>query len=127
MVHDIQRFILHIPTQVQRQQPVYIIDAFNRESPFHLEFVRSAEAFISVLKVNFKASGCGPGMINREEFLIEESGTQNAIDITNSWETCFSPGQRVVMSMVFKENQLGASCPRCGTDSHSPTDKEVVS
>ncbi|RYP71262.1 hypothetical protein DL771_004954 [Monosporascus sp. 5C6A] len=98
MVHDIQQFIMHIPTQVQRQQPVYMVDAFNKESPFHLEFVRSAEAFISVLKVNFKASGCGPGMIDRGEFLIEESGTQNAIDITKAWETCFYPGQRVTMN-----------------------------
>ncbi|KAF1962785.1 hypothetical protein CC80DRAFT_512106 [Byssothecium circinans] len=116
MVHDIQRFMLRIPTQVQRQQPVYMIDAFNMESPFHLEFVRSAEALISVLKLNFKASGCGPGMINRGEFLIEES----------AWETCFYPGQRVAMSMVFKESTVGGSCPRCGTESHAPTDKEVV-
>jgi hypothetical protein len=126
MVHDIQRFILHIPTQVQRQQPVYMIDAFNRESPFHLEFIRSAEALISVLKVNFKASGCGPGMIDRGEFLIEESGTQNAIDITKAWETCFYPGQRVAMSMLFKESNVGGSCPRCRTESHAPSDKEVV-
>jgi hypothetical protein len=126
MIHDIQRFMLHIPTQVQRQQPVNMIDAFNKESPFHLEFVRSAEALISVLKVNFKASGCGSGMIDRGEFLIEESGTQNVIDITKAWETCFYPGQRVVMSMVFKERQVGASCPRCGTESDGPTNKEVV-
>jgi hypothetical protein len=126
MIHDIQRIILQIPAQVQRQQPVYMIDAFNKESPFHLEFIRSAEALISVLKLNLKASGCGPGMIDRGEFLIEECGTQNAINITKAWETCFYPGQRVAMSMIFKERHLGASCPRCGTESHGPTDKEIV-
>ncbi|KMU85899.1 hypothetical protein CIHG_03428 [Coccidioides immitis H538.4] len=125
MIHDIQRFLLHIPTQVQRQQPVYMIDAFNKESPFHLEFVRSAEALISILKVNFKASGCGPGMIDRGEFLIEESGTQNLIDISKPWETCFYPGQRVAMCMLFKEKRVRASCPRCGAEFQGPTDKEV--
>lgn len=35
--------ITRIPGQVDRQQPVYMIDALGKASPFHLEFVRSAE------------------------------------------------------------------------------------
>ena len=81
IVHDIQLFILRIPGQVQPQQPVYLIDAFNKEGPFHLEFVRSAEALLAVLKVNLKELGCGLDMIDQGEFVIEESGTQNLIDI----------------------------------------------
>ncbi len=106
IVHDIQLFILRIPGQVQRQQPVYLIDAFSKESPFHLEFVRSAEALLAVLKVNIKKSGCDPDMIDRGEFVIEESGTQNSIDLTVPWDSCFYPGQRVAMSVIFK--QMGA-------------------
>lgn len=33
-----------IPGQIDRQQPIYFIDALGRSSPFHLEFVRSPEA-----------------------------------------------------------------------------------
>jgi len=63
-VHDIQLVILKIPGQVQRQQPVYLIDPLNKESPFHLEFVRSVDGLLAVLKDNLKASGCGPQMID---------------------------------------------------------------
>lgn len=127
MVHDIQLFILRIPGQVQRQQPVYLIDAFNRESPFHLEFVRSAEALVAVLKLNLKETGCGPDMIDRGEFTIKELGTRNSIDITRSWESCFYPGQKVAMSMVFKQPRtVNSSCPRCGKDHGESTGKETV-
>jgi len=32
-----------IPSQVERQQPVYMIDALGRHAPFYLEFIRSKE------------------------------------------------------------------------------------
>jgi len=129
MVHDTHLFILRIPGQIQRQQPVYLIDPFNKESPFHLEFIRSAEALLAVLKVNLKESGCGPLMIDRREFAIEESGTQNAIDLTKPWDSCFYPGQRVAMSMIFKERQgtfNSCCCPRCYKDHQESTGKEIA-
>jgi hypothetical protein len=43
IVLQIQQFITRIPGQVERQQPVYLLDALGKTSPFHLEFVRSAE------------------------------------------------------------------------------------
>jgi hypothetical protein len=46
-VLKIQNFINHIPAQVDRQQPVYLIDALGRQSPFHLEFIRSAEVCVT--------------------------------------------------------------------------------
>lgn len=33
----------NVPSQIDRQQPVHLIDALGKHSPFHLEFVRSAE------------------------------------------------------------------------------------
>lgn len=128
VVHDIQLFIFRIPGQVQRQQPVYLIDPFNRESPFHLEFVRSREALLAVLKVNLKESGCGPAMVDRNEFAIEELGTQNSVDLTRPWESCFYPGQRVAMSMIFKRPRriVKSSCPRCGKDHQESTGKEIT-
>ncbi|KAJ5654325.1 hypothetical protein N7490_001328 [Penicillium lividum] len=64
IVHDIQLAIFKIPGQIRRQQPIRLTDPFNRESPFHLEFVRSPEALLAVLKNNLKSSGCGPAMID---------------------------------------------------------------
>lgn len=126
MIFDIHQYVLQVPSQVNRQQPVYMIDAFGRESPFHLEFVRSAEAFMAILKVNFKSNGSQ--MIERGEFVIEDDGTQRDVDLTGDWETCFSPGQRVSMSMVFKHvnNPMTATCPGCGTESGSAPDREVT-
>ncbi|KAF2432595.1 hypothetical protein EJ08DRAFT_585341 [Tothia fuscella] len=127
MVHDIQLYILKIPGQVQRQQPVYLIDPLNKECPFHLEFIRSADALLSVLKVNLKESECGPGMIERGEFALEEMGTESTIDLGKSWDNCFYPGQRVAMSMIFPYQTIDSpSCPRCRAEHRGSYDKEVT-
>ncbi|EUC46322.1 hypothetical protein COCMIDRAFT_67724, partial [Bipolaris oryzae ATCC 44560] len=127
MVHDIQLSILRIPAQVQRQEPVYLIDAFNRERPFHLEFVRSAEALLAVLKIDIKQSGCDSNMIDRGEYVIEESGTQNLISLTEPWDSGFFPGQRVAMSVIFKGRTTAKSlCPRCGNDCEGSTSQEIT-
>ncbi|KAL2856801.1 hypothetical protein BJX68DRAFT_191934 [Aspergillus pseudodeflectus] len=118
---------LTLPPQIQRQQPVYLVDASNRECPFHLEFIRSAEALLSVLKVNLKGSGCGPGMIDRGWFVIEDAGTQAPVDLTQNWDTCFYPGQRVAMSMIFGKKKInGDCCPQCGAPHSEATVKEVT-
>jgi hypothetical protein len=55
--------ITNIPGQVERQQPVYMIDALGKASPFHPEFVRSAEVmqityfYVSSLRVIGSDSG----------------------------------------------------------------------
>lgn len=127
MIFDVHQFILRVPAQVNRQQPVYMIDAFGKESPFNLEFVRSAEALIAILKVNFKST---PRMIEHGEFVIEDDGMKRAIDLTSDWQACFFPGQRVSMSMVFirhtGSNSAMSNCPSCGSESRSAPDKEVV-
>jgi hypothetical protein len=42
-VMKIYNVVTEIPSQVERQQPVYFIDALGKHSPFFLEFVQSAE------------------------------------------------------------------------------------
>ncbi|KAK3291594.1 uncharacterized protein B0H64DRAFT_409510 [Chaetomium fimeti] len=128
MVFDIHQYILRVPPQVNRQQPVYMIDAFGKESPFHLEFVRSAEALIAILKVNFKSTSSGSRMIERGDFVIEDAGTKRDIDLDCDWDTCFFPGQRVSMSMVFKRRgePTTSTCPACRTEAGSAADQEVV-
>ena len=43
MMCTIQAIVTQIPGQINRQQPVYMVDALGKETPFHLEFVQSAE------------------------------------------------------------------------------------
>jgi hypothetical protein len=128
MIFDIHQYILRVPSQVDRQQPVYMIDALGKESPFHLEFVRSAEALLAILKVNFKSTSLGPRMIERGEFVIEDDGAKRDIDLARDWETCFFPGQRVSMSMVITRLGEGTktTCPSCGTESGSAADQKVI-
>ncbi|OBT46768.1 hypothetical protein VE00_02643 [Pseudogymnoascus sp. WSF 3629] len=97
VVLDIQRIITTIPGQIDRQQPIYFIDALGRSSPFHLEF-----ALVSILKVNFNKVGHASDMIKRGEFVIQDSATKKDVNLGMEWDLCFSPGQRVEMSMVFK-------------------------
>lgn len=115
IVHDIQTHILRIPGEVQMQQPVYFIDPFNKSSPFHLDFVRSKEGFLAILKANFEFSGCDPKIIDRRQFVIEEAGTLDPIDLAGPWDACFHPGQRVNMSVVFDQCSQAnpTTCPRC--------------
>jgi hypothetical protein len=44
IVLNLQNVITRIPGQLERQQPVYVVDAIGRHMPFLLEFVLSAEA-----------------------------------------------------------------------------------
>jgi hypothetical protein len=49
VVLNLQNIITQILAQVERQQPVYFIDALNKHMPFHLEFILSANVgFLSV-------------------------------------------------------------------------------
>lgn len=49
MVLRVRRFIVALPPQVERKQPVYFTDAFGKEAAFFLEWVYSPE--VSLLKL----------------------------------------------------------------------------
>ena len=109
-IHD---KLMKIPGQVERQQPVYLIDAFGRSSPFHLEFIRSPEALLAVLAVDFEKFGAG-AMIRDREFVLEDSLSKQDIDLDSDWDLCFFPGQQVEMSMILQHSSTtDALCPRC--------------
>ncbi|CAG8958963.1 hypothetical protein HYFRA_00012119 [Hymenoscyphus fraxineus] len=121
--------ILSLPYQVERQQPVYLIDALGKAAPFHLEFVRSAEALKAVLKINFqKIENCAP-MIERGNFAIQDAFTKRDIDLNKEWDVCFLPGQKVEMSMVFTKffnpEMRGCQCPHCLKDSPGLPNEEA--
>lgn len=124
IVLDIQHIITRIPGQVDRQQPVYLVDAICRHTPFHLEFITCAESLTAVLQNNFRGIGPGAEKIENGEFAIQDAGTGIDVDLTSNWKTCFYPGQKVEMSMVFTLTKAtnGKSCPRCKNEWTSERD-----
>ena len=65
---------------MSRQQPVFLKDACGRETPFHLEFICSVEAFTSVLASNFELLGAADS-IRRGDFAIEDIATKQDVDL----------------------------------------------
>ena len=117
---QLHRQLLRIPAQIERQPPVYLRDALDKDSPFHLEFIRSAEALLYVLRLNLVHVRSGVKKIDRREFSILEQGSSREIDLSQNWETLFFPGQRVGMSMLFYLPRCSASvCPSCESPSES--------
>jgi hypothetical protein len=114
VVLNIQSIITRVPGQVERQQPVFLIDAIGRYTPFHWEFVLSAEALTHVLRSNLKNIGSGSQKIDRGEFVIQDTSLKRDIDLNGPWDGCFRPGQRVDMSMIFTSMMNpNQSCPAC--------------
>ena len=113
-----------LPLQIERQRPVLFLDACGRLSPIHLEFITSAEAFIAVLKVRFKDAGLKK--IEKGHFVLEEARTKRLVDLRRPWHTCFLPGQKIDMSMVFSQaDNPRSTCPGCQYESSTNTTEDV--
>ncbi|MCJ1380867.1 hypothetical protein MMC17_003976 [Xylographa soralifera] len=116
MVSRIHSIVTTIPGPIERQQPVYFIDALGKYAPFHLEFIRSPEALTAVLKANLSKIGSGPEKVDRGEFALQDTNTKRQIMLSDDWETCFFPGQCVDMSMIFYQNSVRTiTCSGCRT------------
>lgn len=114
VVLDIQNLLRSLPRQIERQQPVYLNDALGPYCPFHLEFICSSEALISVLSINFKWLDSASRKTQDGEFSIHDTGTKRDIDLSRPWEECLLPGQHVEMSMIFLRSEAPcACCPKC--------------
>ena len=125
IVVGLHHIVTQIPGQVQHQQPVFLIDGLGRISPFHLDFIRSADALVAVLAINFQKVGAA-AKIQEREFVIEDMATKKDIDLEADWDSCFFSGQRVEMSMVFRQEHIpNTTCPKCRTISNGDMDKEI--
>lgn len=56
IVLNIQNIITKIPGQVDRQQPVYFVDALSRNMSFDLEFIMSADVRFPTLPLGARAN-----------------------------------------------------------------------
>ena len=103
---------MNLPQQIERQRPVLFLDACGRLSPVHLEFITSADAFLAVLKDRFKDGGLQ--RIERGQFVLEDARAKRVIDLKQPWNTCFLPGQKIDMSMIFlRASTSKTTCPAC--------------
>ena len=68
----------------------------------------------------------GYKMVQKKEYVIQESATRREIGRSSPWEASFLPGQKVVMSMLFNDSiSSTSSCPRCRLSSDEPQDSDV--
>jgi hypothetical protein len=108
---NIQSLLRNLPAQMQRhhQQPVFLIDAVGRYSPFFFwsssvskkydpnpnlirlprKLTSKSQAFTGVLRTNFVNFGQAMLKIDRHEFAIQVAHTKWDIDLDGDWKRCF--------------------------------------
>jgi hypothetical protein len=60
----------------------------------------------------------GQNKVRRKEYALEDHQSGQELNASKQWSLCFRPGQKVDMSMIFRQNQASTSCPGCKTESH---------
>lgn len=98
------------------QEPVIFTDALGRVAPLHLELVNSWAVLESILGARFENLP-GQRKIERKEYIFQDQKTDMDIDFSLPFESSFRPGRKVEMSVIFKQETTGTSCPGCGLDS----------
>jgi hypothetical protein len=106
-----------LPSHLERtliQEPFILEDAIGRIAPVDLQFITAWDAFDSVLEVRFRNIQ-GYRKIVDKDFVLQDSATKREISRKLPWEGAFLPGQRVVMSIVFKDGPESSHtrCPGC--------------
>ncbi|MCJ1382343.1 hypothetical protein MMC17_005456 [Xylographa soralifera] len=129
-VYDVQNIVKAIPNQISGPRPVHMIDALGRSTPFTLDLIDSADvslsrsmtrnqndikikAFSAVMKAKLRTIFSGPpNIIESGEFRIQDLDTNKDVNLKADWKLCFSPGQRVEMSVSFVVNvSKNGPCP----------------
>jgi hypothetical protein len=122
-----------LPTHLERsliQEPFILEDAIGRIAPVHLQFIDSWDAFDAVLELRFRDVH-GFAKVRKKEYTLQEHATGREIDRSRHWKSSFLPGQRIDMSLIFKQemsrNQQSAtaSCPKCQLTSDKPTNLDI--
>jgi hypothetical protein len=61
----------------------------------------------------------GKDKVVRKEYAIEESRSGRELTRNREWSMCFRAGQKVDMSMVFKQKQPATTCPGCQAETQA--------
>jgi hypothetical protein len=61
----------------------------------------------------------------RKEYAIGDGRSGQEVNNKQEWSMCFHPGQRAVMSMIFKQSKASTSCPGCLTNYESTNERVI--
>lgn len=129
----IYREIVAIRTAVNQigrplaEDPFTLDDPIGRKFPVHLRFIASWEAFESVMELNFKGRR-GSRKVKNKDYILHDQATNKEIIRAQDWDNAFLPGQRVTMSLIFRDEITGdggsdlTQCPHCRATSDEPAD-----
>ena len=79
----------------------------------------------AVLKINLEQVGSVAYKIEQGAFAIRDCATGRGINLSSTWERCFSPGQRVEMSVILFAYQTSLeNCPKCNHACNSKLEED---
>ena len=79
-----------------------------------------------MLELNFECLGSAADMVRNGDFAIQDEGTDADINLSQPWELCFFPRQRVNMSMIFtRPHNTDSNCPKCKTVADGKSDHDI--
>ena len=109
----------NIVVDIQRRLPSHpyeqfftLEDSHGRVFPIQMMLIDSWEAFDAILEVQFRHKQ-GLRMVQQKKYVLHESVANRDIERRFPWERMFSPGQRIVMCMLFTDCSESNYCPNC--------------
>jgi hypothetical protein len=121
-------------TQISRplaEDPIILEDALGRIAPVHLRFITSWEAFDAVMELRFQGKR-GFNKVKRKQYALSDSATNQDVDLSEDWEDAFTPGQKIDMSLLFRnplesgEADRLQTCPHCQAVSEEAPGKNTL-
>ena len=109
-----------LPIQSERSlysEIVILEDSIGRTFLIPTQTIDSWDAFDAIVEVQFRNQQ-GYHMIRRQEYVLHESSANRDIERRFPWKAEISPGQRIVMCMLFADFSELDCCPSCY---HMPT------
>lgn len=122
-----------LPSHLERtliQEPFVLEDAIGRQHAVHLQWTNCWEGFEVLLEHHFKGIQ-GYTRVKKKEYVFQDHATQQDIRRTRPWAAAFLPGQRVDMSMLFRDitseedGSQNTSCPKCQEISTGSSDQVI--
>jgi hypothetical protein len=122
-----------LPSHLERmliQEPVILEDAIGRRHAVHLQWTNCWEGFEVMLEHHFKDIQ-GYRKVRNKEYVVQDHATQMDIDRSTPWTAAFLPGQRVDMSLIFRDRAVkragiqDTTCPKCKEISSGSSDKAI--
>lgn len=108
-----------LPAQILHEQPTIFDDLHGKIYQICTQWTDCWEAFEYQLKLKCERDGL-PGVqkIAAKEYALYDGGTFQELSKSRSFQSCFRPGRKVLMSITFQqcpedEEKINPRCPGC--------------